>query len=122
MTVSVRTDVVLPCRADRACGRLDATLGRAMTARREHGRTRISTLRRAPVRRLYPAFDAEVAVTAIDDNSCLMTISGSYQPPFGRLGALLDRTVMHGVAASTTAEFADRLARALAQGDKEGQR
>jgi hypothetical protein len=70
--------------------------------------------------RLFPAFDAQVAVTAIDDTSCLLTIAGTYDPPFGRVGAVLDRTVMHGVAAATTTDFADRLGHALAHDAKEG--
>lgn len=123
MTASVNTDVVVPCRVDRACSRLDAVLGAAWTDRHERGRTRISTLRHTPARRrdrLYPAFDAAVAVTAIDDTSCLLTIAGTYEPPFGRFGAVLDRTVMHGLATSTATDFADRLGRALVHDAKEG--
>ena len=125
MAVSVKTDVVLPCRADQARIRLQSALGRTMAARRQDGRTSIATLTPAHTGRadrLLPSFDTSVAVTAIDDTSCLMTIAGTYEPPFGRFGALLDRTVMHGLAASTTAEFADRLARALAHKEKEGRR
>jgi hypothetical protein len=123
MAVTVKTDVVVPCRADRACGRLDVALGSALAGSRERGRTRISTRRYPPPRRLdrvYPAFEAAVAVTAIDDTSCLLTIAGTYEPPFGRIGAVLDRTVMHGLAASTAADFADRLGHSLAAHDKEG--
>ena len=90
MAVSVNTDVVVPCRADRARRRLDAALGAAWTGARDSGRTRISTLHHTPTKRLdrlYPTFDAAVAVTAIDDTSCLLTIAGTYEPPFGRFGA-----------------------------------
>ena len=123
MAISVETDVVVPCRADRACGRLDAALGSALKASHARGRTRISTLRpelTGRLDRLFPTFDAAVAVTAIDDTSCLLTIAGTYEPPFGRLGAVLDRTVMHGLAASTAADFAERLGRALAHDTEEG--
>lgn len=123
MAVTVKTDVVVPCRADRACGRLNAALGSALRGSRDRGRTRISTLRPEPtgrLDRLYPTFDAAVAVTPIDDCTCLLTIAATYEPPFGRLGAVLDRTVMHGLAASTTADFADRLRRALAHDTEEG--
>jgi hypothetical protein len=123
MAVRVNTDVVVPCGADRASDRLDAALGPTLTRRHERGRTRISNLRHTPARRLdrlYPAFDAAVAVTPIDDTSCLLTIAGTYEPPFGRLGVALDRTVMHGLAASTVSDFADRLGRALAHEAKEG--
>jgi hypothetical protein len=125
MAVSVKTDVVLPCRADRARVQLQHTLGVAEPTRRRDGRTSIATLSPAHTGRadrLLPSFDTSVAVTAIDDTSCLMTIAGTYEPPFGRFGALLDRTVMHGLAASTTVEFADRLARALGHKEKEGPR
>lgn len=121
--MSMSTDVVVPCRADRACTRLDDVMGGMLAGRREHGRTSIATLRCAPhglLDRLCPTFDADVAVTAIDATSCLLTVAGTYDPPFGRLGAVLDRTVMHGLATATTADFADRLRRVLTIDAEEG--
>ena len=141
MAASVRTDVVVPCRADRARTRLDAVLGGSdghraticvgprrrrwptkrvraeLTDIRDAGRTSVSDLRWAAtgrMHRFFPTLDAGVAVTAIDDTSCLLTIAGGYQPPLGRFGRFADRTLLHRLAESTATDFADRLARALA--------
>jgi hypothetical protein len=43
-----------------------------------------------------------------------LTLNARYDPPMGRLGALIDRAVMHRVAALTLADFIERLAGALA--------
>jgi hypothetical protein len=121
--MSIDSEAVVPCGADRACSRLETELGVVLTDRRRQGRTTIAQMHRAPGRRLdhiYPTFDAALAVTAIDDTTCLLTVTGSYEPPFGRLGAVLDRTVMHGLGATTAAGFARRLGHALAYGAKEG--
>jgi hypothetical protein len=142
MAVSVLTDVVVPCRADLARARLDGVLGRAVS---ERGRIRVGPRRRrwptrqvsvrmgdsrigertsladltwAPegrLRRCFPVLQAEVAVTSMDDTSCLLTIAGDYQPPFGGVGRLADRALLHRMAVSTTKDFADRLAAALAR-------
>lgn len=147
MVVRVSTDVVVPCQADRARKRLDAVWGTVgehravvtvgprrrrwptkqvraeMSHHRDRGRTSVSALRWAPtgpLRRLYPVLDADVAVTAIDETSCLLTIAGVYRPPFGRFGRFADRAVMHRLAASTATDFADRLGRAIAHDAKEG--
>lgn len=147
MAVSISTDVVVPCRADRARKRLDAVWGTVgehrsliavgprrrrwptkkvhaeLSRHQDRGRTSVSELRWAPtgpLRRLYPTLDAGVAVTAIDETSCLLTIAGVYRPPFGRFGRFADRAVMHRLAASTATDFADRLGRAIAYDAKEG--
>jgi hypothetical protein len=43
-----------------------------------------------------------------------LTLNARYDPPMGRLGALIDRAMMHRVAAMTLTDFIERLARALA--------
>jgi len=114
MATRIKTEVVVPRRAEQTRTRLDAVLG--ASSRRDRGRTSISELHWTPTGRwyrIYPTVDADVAVTAIDDTSCLLTIAGAYQPPLGRFGRLADRAVMHRFAASTATEFADRLSRAL---------
>ena len=114
MAETIRTDVVVPCRADLARTRLAAMLG---TGRRDYGRTTVSDLTWIPsgrLGRLYPTYDTGVAVTAIDDTSCLLTVAGGYRPPLGRFGRIADRAVMHRLAESTATEFTDRLARAIA--------
>ena len=109
MAVNVSADVVLPCRAERACTRLDALLG---ATRLDDGRTSVARFHwesGGRLRRLYPTVDADIAVTAINDTSSLLTITGVYRPPFGAVGRIADRAVMHRFAESTATEFADRL-------------
>ena len=71
-------------------------------------------------RRLVPTADVSLAVTAIDDVSCLLTVRGRYRPPFGRVGSLANRAVMHRFADATATEFTARLARALAHDSGKG--
>lgn len=123
MTTSVKTDVVVPCRADRAYLRLETELGPRITRRRDYGRTSIAELHSRFDRlrdHFFPSFDAELAVTAIDDTSCLLTVASTYEPPFGRFGEVLDRTVMHGLGAATAADFAHRLGSLIAHDAKKG--
>jgi hypothetical protein len=140
MSATVNVDAVVPCRADRARTRLDAALGtedhRAMVPvgprrrrwpttpvrtemsdQRGAGRTSLAHLRWVPtghLRRLLPVLDAGLAVTAIDDTSCLLVITGGYRPPLGRFGWIADRALLHRLATSTAVDFAERLAAALA--------
>jgi hypothetical protein len=140
MSATVNVDAVVPCRADRARTRLDAALGnehhRAMvpvgprrrrwpttqvraevSEQRSAGRTSLADLRWVPtgnLRRLLPVLDAGLAVTAIDDTSCLLVITGGYRPPLGWFGWFADRALLHRLAASTATDFAERLAAALA--------
>lgn len=115
MAVTISTDVVVPCRADRARKRLDATLSGC--TRRDYGRTSVSDLRWVPTGRLgslYPTYQTGIAVTAIDDTSCLLTVAGVYRPPLGRFGRIADRAVMHRLAESTATDFTARLGRVIA--------
>ena len=114
MAVNISADAVLPCRADRARTSLDALLGATGS---DEGRTSITRLhwesdRR--LRRLLPTVEADIAVTAIDDTSSLLTVAGEYLPPFGAVGRIADRAVMHRFAESTATEFVDQLRRVVA--------
>jgi len=123
MAEIVNIDAVVPCGADRARTRLDAVLGTRGERRPGSGRTSVSEMHWMSSRRLsslLPTADVSLAVTAIDDVSCLLTVSGRYRPPFGRAGLLMNRTVMHRFADATATEFAARLARALAHDSGEG--
>jgi hypothetical protein len=86
-------------------------------------RTNISSLWWTPTGRFascYPVFHAGLAVTPIDDTSCLLSVQGDYVPPVGRVGNLADHAGLHRVAVSTVQEFTTRLARALALESEEG--
>lgn len=94
-----------------------------MTDLHDAGRTSVAGLRWTPtgsMHGIFPSLDAGIAVTDIDDTTCLLTIVGGYRPPFGRFGAVADRLFLHRLAVSTAAGFADRLARSLAHDSEEG--
>lgn len=139
----VCADAVVACDAARAVSRLaqaldaPATVGPRRTAllhkqvlahvgppspRRW---TSVSRMRWTPMGRgagLFPVLHAALAVTAIDETSCLLTVAGEYVPPLGRVGAVMDRAGLQRVAASTLDNFAGAIARALAQESKEAPR
>jgi hypothetical protein len=83
-----------------------------------YGRSYLFPVRWEPTGALaccYPALEATLAVTTIDDTSSLLSLFGSYVPPARRLGAAADAAGMHRVAQLTAASVVDRLARAIAQ-------
>lgn len=43
-----------------------------------------------------------------------LTLNARYDPPMGKVGELIDRAMMHRVAALTMTDFVERIARALA--------
>jgi hypothetical protein len=63
---------------------------------------------------LFPALDADVSVTPAEDQTTILTLTGVYRPPLGRLGAMLDRAVLSRVAAATIRDFVARLALVIA--------
>jgi hypothetical protein len=62
---------------------------------------------------LFPALDADVTITPAGDHAAILTLTGVYRPPLGRLGGLLDRAVLSRVAAATIRDFVGRLAQAI---------
>lgn len=63
--------------------------------------------------RLFPALDANITLTAEGDENTRMTLTGVYRPPFGPLGAGLDRVLLHKVATATVHSLMNRLGGAL---------
>jgi len=45
--------------------------------------------------------DANISISPAGDETARLTLAGSYRPPLGRLGAGLDRAIMHKVATAT---------------------
>jgi hypothetical protein len=62
---------------------------------------------------LFPALDANITLTAEGDQHTRMTLTGVYRPPFGTLGAGLDRALLHKVATATIHSLMTRLSGAL---------
>jgi hypothetical protein len=59
---------------------------------------------------LFPTLDADLEVASTDAEHCLLTLTGSYEPPLGELGRQLDRILLHRIALSTARSFLDRVA------------
>jgi hypothetical protein len=62
---------------------------------------------------LFPALDADIRLAAEGAHRTRVTLTGSYRPPLGALGAGLDRLVLHTVATATIATLLTRIAAAL---------
>lgn len=54
---------------------------------------------------LFPVLDGDLELSPLDVDSCRITLSATYTPPFGDLGADLDRALLHHVAQSTVRSF-----------------
>ena len=63
---------------------------------------------------LFPALDADIKLTPAGEDAATLAISGVYRPPFGSLGAGLDRAIMHRVAEATIRGFTDQIGTAIA--------
>ena len=54
---------------------------------------------------LFPVLDADIRLAPAGEHVTLLTITGTYRPPFGPLGEVLDRALLHRVAAATIRSF-----------------
>jgi hypothetical protein len=52
-----------------------------------------------------PVLDADLRLAPAGEQLTILTLTGSYRPPFGRAGEALDRVVMHRVASATVRNF-----------------
>lgn len=65
---------------------------------------------------VYPQLDGHVRVERRREGGLRLRFDARYTPPAGRLGATMDRAVMHNVAESSVRDFVDRVATRLAGG------
>lgn len=65
-----------------------------------------------PTGGLFPVLDADITVTPAGQRTRLM-LAGAYRPPLGRLGAGIDRAVLHHVADATIRALVRHIADAL---------
>lgn len=63
---------------------------------------------------LFPVLDADITLTPAGDDATLLRLDGSYRPPLGAAGAILDRAVMHRVASATIRSLLRQISQALA--------
>ena len=62
---------------------------------------------------LFPALDADIALTPAGQHSTRLSLAGSYRPPLGAVGASLDQALLHKVADATIRSLLARVADAL---------
>lgn len=63
---------------------------------------------------LFPVLDADLILARDGGRRTLLALAGSYRPPFGKAGTVLDRAVMHRVAAATIRSLLGQVAQAIA--------
>ena len=57
----------------------------------------------------YPAISADLEIEPIDDKRTMVSLLASYEPPLGRIGAVVDRVAMHRIAEAALARFFEGL-------------
>lgn len=62
---------------------------------------------------LFPRFEGELRVSALDPDRSELTLTGHYRPPLGRTGQALDDALLARVAHATVRSLLRRLARVL---------
>jgi len=62
---------------------------------------------------LFPVLSANISISPSGDQTARLALAGSYRPSLGRLGAGLDRAVMHQVVAATMRSLLRNVAAAL---------
>jgi hypothetical protein len=62
---------------------------------------------------LFPAVDADIALTPAGEHSTRLSLAGAYRPPLGPVGASLDQAIFHKVAQATVRSLLARVADAL---------
>lgn len=60
---------------------------------------------------LFPRLDANLELVPRGPDVTDMRLQGSYEPPFGKVGELLDRTVLHKLAETSIQNLVERIAR-----------
>jgi hypothetical protein len=66
-----------------------------------------------PGSQLFPVLDADISLTPAGEHSTRLSFAGSYRPPFGAVGAGLDRAVLRRVANATVRSLLARVADVL---------
>ncbi|MEN8233676.1 MAG: hypothetical protein ABFR89_01990 [Actinomycetota bacterium] len=58
---------------------------------------------------IYPIVSADLEIEPIDHERTMVSLLASYDPPLGRIGAVVDRVAMHRIAESALRRFFERL-------------
>jgi hypothetical protein len=62
---------------------------------------------------LFPVLDATITIRPEGENTARLALVGSYRPPLGRLGAVLDRALLHRIATATVRSLVRSLTEAI---------
>jgi hypothetical protein len=62
---------------------------------------------------LFPRMEADLVLAAVGPERAHLEFRGSYRPPLGPVGRVLDRALLHRLAEASVKGFVDRLAAAL---------
>src|SRR5205085_923193 len=63
---------------------------------------------------LFPLLDADLEISAMGPQITHLAVTARYEPPFGAIGRLIDRAVLHHIAEATLKDFLDRVGLAVA--------
>ncbi len=63
---------------------------------------------------LFPVLDADISLSPAGGQKTRLALAGSYRPPLGRLGAGLDKAILHRIATATIRALLQNVADALA--------
>lgn len=59
---------------------------------------------------LFPQLDADLEIRQVDSDTTQLVLKGSYRPPLGAAGEVLDRVLLHRAAESVVENFLERVA------------
>ena len=59
---------------------------------------------------LFPELEGEVEIAPVGPDLTQLSMTGRYAPPFGLLGRVADRALLHRVAEATVKDFVDNVA------------
>jgi hypothetical protein len=65
---------------------------------------------------IFPRLTADLIVSHVGPERTRLVLDGTYQPPLGQLGKMVDRVLLRRVADSTVQAWMDRLAESLTVG------
>jgi hypothetical protein len=62
---------------------------------------------------LFPVLDATITIRPEGENTARLALVGSYRPPLGRLGAVLDTALLHRIATATVRSLVRSMTEAI---------
>ena len=67
---------------------------------------------------LFPRLNADLHISHLGGNQTTISLEGTYEPPMGSVGKVVDRILLRKVADATVKAWVDRLADALVAGNR----